>query len=254
MVENIGSLVGKVTRHFFRYMAPENIVVVPSCSKKMETSKVWAWSKSVNPQWNLPVNFTHRLFSGWYLFAYVTDSLDITLDSVEYLSDNGSFAFASFTLPSPVREHCVEPMSNSVALIYGGRDTRDVYLIDFINGGLVTPKSPLLVAGMLREQASCGGYVEQGVKHVIYAGGSDNKWVTNIKTMLYEYRPVRPWQMKEITRIHSSHSKKKSCSSLENSWWFVIKLQIIFLAVTLTGMEYVWWVTDNWKCCTWNDI
>lgn len=107
---------------------------------------------------------------------WFSDAYGNKLDTIEYLHTNGTFVFASFTLPSPVNEHCMEPLSKTEALLYGGQDTRDVYIIDFVNDGQVTPKQPLILAGQIFLRASCGSYVDNGDKYVIYAGGEDSRY------------------------------------------------------------------------------
>lgn len=94
-------------------------------------------------------------------------------NSVEYLDKNGSFVLAPFTLPNPINYPCSCAFSATAALIYGGRLTLDVYVIDFGNNGQVTPKAPLLAPGYMSKHPSCGHFLENGVKYAIYSGGMD---------------------------------------------------------------------------------
>ena len=107
------------------------------------------------------------------LQRFITASLIDALDTVEYLAENGTFVLAPFTLPNPVTEHCSDAFSETEALIYGGKLTLDVYVINFGKGGQVTPKAPLHSPGFLNKHASCGSFYEDGVKYAIYAGGLD---------------------------------------------------------------------------------
>ena len=105
---------------------------------------------------------------------HISDIAGVPLDTVEYLDSNGAFQLAPFTLPNAVREHCMEPISDTETLIYGGSNTANVYTIDLTNNGAVTTKAPLLTAGIIEVHASCGSYKDGGDLYVIYAGGESS--------------------------------------------------------------------------------
>ena len=95
------------------------------------------------------------------------------MDSLEYLDENGSFQVGPFQLPSTVFYHCHEQLSETEVLIYGGFESTEVYILDFGNNGAVTPKAPLLPLELYHAGMSCGSFIKDGEKFVIYAGGTD---------------------------------------------------------------------------------
>ena len=95
-------------------------------------------------------------------------------DNLEYLDENGSFQVGPFLLPNPVFNHCLEKLSEREVLIYGGKLTYDVYVLDFANNGFVTAKAQLLPLANYSMKMACGSFVKDGDKFVIYAGGQDD--------------------------------------------------------------------------------
>ena len=88
------------------------------------------------------------------------------------MDSNGAFQLAAFTLPNHVMEHCSEQLSDTEALIYGGKGTGNVYSMDFANNGAVTTRAPMVQAGVILHHPSCGSYRDATRDlFVIYAGG-----------------------------------------------------------------------------------